>query len=290
MMILNFNILTNTAFIHNFNLKKKTKINILKSLDNLNNNDNQWVNFKSEVDNIIQEHPIVKDNNYTRYFKSGNLSKEELSHFVIQFSVFSNLFLKSQLLKVINAPSLEEAREGKEILLNELGVIFNNKQDNNNILSTKGTIQGGIYKHEAAHFEWLLKVAKYLDLNYNDLGKMKHANKETIFFINQLEKLYGSPDDLEAIAASYAIENWAASGFWDELTIGFKKYNYFNNLSIPISFWLFHSKLEQNHADHTNSELKKIYESSRIQNETKFFEICQEMLEALQIFWRGMYL
>ena len=43
---------------------------------------------------------------------------------MVQFSVFSNLFLLAQLRKVINSPSLHEMREGKEILANELGVVF----------------------------------------------------------------------------------------------------------------------------------------------------------------------
>ena len=42
----------------------------------------------------------------------------------MQFSVFSNLFLLAQLNKVINSPTLEGAREGKEILANEIGVVF----------------------------------------------------------------------------------------------------------------------------------------------------------------------
>ena len=41
---------------------------------------------------------------------------------VKQFSVFSNLFLLAQLNKVINAPTIEEMREGKEILANEVRI------------------------------------------------------------------------------------------------------------------------------------------------------------------------
>ena len=54
-------------------------------------------------------------------------STSEAQELVQQFSVFSNLFLLAQLNKVINAPTLDEMREGKEILANEIGVVFRPK-------------------------------------------------------------------------------------------------------------------------------------------------------------------
>ena len=42
----------------------------------------------------------------------------------MQFSVFSHQFVEAQLRKVINAADLQTYRAGKEILMNELGVIF----------------------------------------------------------------------------------------------------------------------------------------------------------------------
>ena len=66
--------------------------------------------------------------------------------------------------KVINAPTLEEMREGKEILANEIGVVFKPKSKRSadvagtfdpSIVSTSGTVEGGVYSNRAAHFEWL---------------------------------------------------------------------------------------------------------------------------------------
>ena len=257
--------------------KKRVFYPFLKSdLDN-------WNCFKNQIDNVIYNHSIVKNNNYTNYFKKGMMKKEELKHFTIQFSVFSNYFLKSQLLKVLNSKSLEEMRESKEILLNELGVKFT--KNKNNIQ----TIEGGIYRHKFSHFEWLLDVGNSLDLNYTDLGKYELANNETKYFLNTLDNLYGSSDELVSIAASYAIENWAAAGFWDELTEGFKLYNKLNKIQIPLSFWVFHSNLEQTHADHTHDELEMIYYSGKIKDEEKFILIVIEMLDSLEIFWNGMF-
>ena len=56
--------------------------------------------------------------------KSRRVNPKNLAVFVRQFSVFSNLFLVAALLKTINAPSLQQVRASKEILLNELGVIY----------------------------------------------------------------------------------------------------------------------------------------------------------------------
>src|SRR5262245_34500429 len=80
--------------------------------------------FLAEVDHDLLNHCIIKNNAYTRWFQKGEAIDQELKHFVKQFSVFSNQFLVAQLLKVINAPSLEQMRAGKEILMNELGVVY----------------------------------------------------------------------------------------------------------------------------------------------------------------------
>ena len=64
-------------------------------------------------------------NAYTAWFANGDMSLDHLREFTVQFSVFSNQFLLAALNRVINADSLHAARESKEILMNELGVIYN---------------------------------------------------------------------------------------------------------------------------------------------------------------------
>ena len=54
--------------------------------------------FLQEVDHELLHHPIVLDNAYTRWFRQGRASDDELRHFVQQFSVFSNQFLVAALL------------------------------------------------------------------------------------------------------------------------------------------------------------------------------------------------
>ena len=80
--------------------------------------------FLDEVDRDLFHHRVITSNAYTRWFRDGRATDAELAHFVRQFSVFSNQFLVAALLRVINAPTLQQARAAKEILMNELGVIY----------------------------------------------------------------------------------------------------------------------------------------------------------------------
>src|SRR3982750_564726 len=69
--------------------------------------------FLDRVDRDLFHHRVITDNAYTRWFREGQASDAELAHFVQQFSVFSNQFLVAALLRVINAPSIQQARAGK---------------------------------------------------------------------------------------------------------------------------------------------------------------------------------
>ena len=83
--------------------------------------------FATKALAIVSNHHIVNSNPYTEWFESGEATVEQAQELVQQFSVFSNLFLLAQLNKVINAPTLGEMREGKEVLANEIGVVFKPK-------------------------------------------------------------------------------------------------------------------------------------------------------------------
>ena len=182
----------------------------------------------------VGEHPIVVHNPYTSWFASGSASRDEVRDLVVQFSVFSNLFLIAQLNKIINSPTLDDMREGKEILANEIGVVFNKGKKeaapaagdaagfDPSLVSVSGTVEGGVYKHRAAHFEWLLDVGESVGLEFKDLGKRRHGTAATLHFCDQLNEIYGSEDPNVSIGASFAIEHWANAGFWDELVMGFK--------------------------------------------------------------------
>ena len=279
----------------------------LPSLTALQNNEEgytiekakRFLLFQERINNELLNHRIIQKNNYCQWFEQGKQSAEQVKAFVVQFSVFSNLFLIAQLHKTINADSLEGMHASKEILANEIGVIFNPgkakkaleaKQDdatNPDIVSTEGSIEGGQFRFKAAHFEWLLKMAEKLGLSFNDIGKRRHGTTSTLFFCDELTRLYGNENYQVSQASSYAVENWAAAGFWDELVNGFEAFNKHSNLNLPLGFFIWHAKIESQHAAHTQEELEELFFSRDI-NEDLFIKYGNEMLDGVAVFWEGL--
>ena len=153
--------------------------------------------------------------------------------------MFSNQFLVAALLQVINAPSLQQMRAGKEILHERAGRDLpqarrrrtragngqpsdeeKDREGDPELVSTEGTVDGGIFRFRAAHFEWLLGVGEGLGLGFDDMGKRRHGRPATLHFCDELQRLYGNEDAQVAEGASFAVENWAAAGFWQELEDG----------------------------------------------------------------------
>src|SRR5262249_22964919 len=95
-----------------------------------------FVALKQTIEQKFMGHPIVTHNAYTKWFSRGEISPEQLRQFTVQFSVFSNQFLLAALNRVINADTLESSRESKEILMNELGVVYNKVRKGTSISGT----------------------------------------------------------------------------------------------------------------------------------------------------------
>ncbi|MFN8578460.1 MAG: hypothetical protein U0354_16645 [Candidatus Sericytochromatia bacterium] len=260
--------------------------------------------FLIRVKKELLSHKIIQKNEYTEWFRQGGLNIEDVKYFTIQFSVFSNLFLIAQLKKVINAETIEEMHASKEILCNELGTIFKRKttetdtslqnRENNKemegdpaLVNTEGSIDGGLFKFKAAHFEWLLNFAKPIGLSFKDLGKRKHGSKSTLFFTDELERLYGNDDFSIGSGASFAVENWAAAGFWKDLISGLKDFKDNKEKALNLAFFTWHDKVEGQHAEHTQEELEEIYFVEGF-DEDKFIKSGQEMLEGVAEFWNGL--
>jgi len=145
----------------------------------------------------------------------------------------------------------------------------------------------GIFRFRAAHFEWLLQIAGKLGLDYNDVGKRRFGTRPTLFFCDELVRLYGSEDYRISQAASYAVENWAAAGFWNELVEGLEKFNTRTRAALPLAFFSWHSRLEAQHALHTQEELEELYFTSQV-DEDGFIHYGQEMLDGVAVFWNGL--
>jgi pyrroloquinoline quinone (PQQ) biosynthesis protein C len=251
--------------------------------------------FRARVEQLVHQHPVVVDNTYTRWFAQGEASVAEVRHLAVQFSVFSHLFVEAQLRKVINAADIDSYRAGKEILMNELGVVFrsgaattaDDADVDPDIVGTEGTVDGGRFRFAAAHFEWLLRFGAALGLSFDDMGKRRHGTTATLFFCDELLRIYGSEDPSVAEGASYAVENWAAAGFWKELIAGLRAFKARECPDLPLGFWIWHDKIEDQHAAHTADELAEAFYRPDF-DEERFCSGAIEMLDGVKAFWDGL--
>ena len=252
--------------------------------------------FRERLVSELLNHRAITANEYTAWFSRGEQSEPQIRAFVVQFSVFSNQFLIAQLNKVINADTLEGMRASKEILANELGVAFRKAGEyraapvrgyDPESTDTEGSVQGGTFHFEAGHFEWLWAIARHLGLGFREIGHRRHGTPATLFFCDELIRLYGAESYEVSQAASYAVENWAAAGFWKELTEGFRRYNAAHGTRIPTGFFVWHDRLEAQHARHTQEELEEYYFQSPL-DEDAFIRYGNAMLDAVAAFWDGL--
>lgn len=264
--------------------------------------------FKETIEQKFMRHPVVTDNAYTAWFARGAMTLDELRHFTVQFSVFSNQFLLAALNRAINADTLQATRESKEILMNELGVIYNDRgakghapgggsapaassnpdrEGDPALVSTEGTVDGGTFRFQAAHFEWLLRFGQPLGLTFDDIGKRRHGTPSTLFFCDELFRLYGSDDYNEAMGAAFAVENWAAAGFWKELIAGLERVKREQVPTLPLAFFTWHDKIEGQHKSHVWDELRECYESPKFREEP-FIRAGIKMLDGVRAFWDGL--
>ena len=261
--------------------------------------------FRSRVEALVHRHPVVVDNAYTRWFAEGTADRDEVRHLTVQFSVFSHLFVEAQFRKVMNAADLESYRSGKEILMNELGVVFRPTLSSAgdtpaprpgaavpdgvdpDIVGTEGTVDGGRFRFTAAHFEWLLRFGAPLGLGFGEMGKRRHGTASTLFFCDELFRIYGSEDASIAEGASYAVENWAAAGFWKELIAGLTAFKERECPELPLGFWIWHDKIEDQHAAHTADELAEAFFRPDF-DENRFLAGAADMLDGVKAFWDGL--
>lgn len=234
--------------------------------------------FRNEVAARVHAHRIVRENAYTQWFARGEATIGELRAFTVQFSVFSHLFIEAQLRKCLNAPTLPAYRAGKEILMNELGVVF----------TRSGSIDGGRFTFGAAHFEWLLAFGEALGLQFADLGKRALGSASTLHFCDALMRWYASSNASESAGASYAVEHWAAAGFWKELILGLRRIKSARSPHLPLGFWTWHDRIEDQHAAHTDDELAMAFAQADF-DETAFLRGAQAVLDAVAVFWDGLW-
>lgn len=60
------------------------------------------------------------------------------------------------------------------------------------------------------------------------------------------------------------------------------------NLKLPLGFFTYHDRLEEQHAQHTKEELQDYYMKTPSMNEDQFILHGKEMLDAVAVFWEGL--
>ncbi len=262
--------------------------------------------FKQRIKEELFTHPVITNNAYCNWFADATLTKSDVVFFTKQFSVFSNQFTVAQLHKVINAGTLDEMHDAKEILLNKLGVLFKKDDPTYHVhgeagnttlevvdpqyVGIEGSIENSTFRFKAAHFEWLLAFAKLLGLEFEDIGKRKHGTPYTLHFCDELIRLYSNENHIIGAGASFAVENWAAAGFWKQLIQGLENFNERQEERLPLAFFTWHDKIEDQHASHTWNELKELYFGEEKFDEDAFINAGTEMLDGVQAFWTGLQL
>ncbi|MBL4867559.1 MAG: hypothetical protein JKY67_14425 [Pseudomonadales bacterium] len=237
--------------------------------------------FVTRLDQELLNHPVIGFNEYCNWFRQGEMSPSVVKEFIVQFSVFSNLSLTAQLQKMLNAETIATVRASTEILAYEVGAII--VGDSNG--DSNGDAEG---EEKGTHYEWLLKMGESLGLSFTDMGKRHHGSVSTLFFCDELARLYGDSNCLTATAASYAIDSWAAAGYWDHLIEGLVKFREKNDVrGLPLVSFTSHSEFERNHAKQARQELEGFYFTHEV-NEDAFIIRANEMLDGVEAFWDGL--
>ncbi len=263
--------------------------------------------FLDRVQNDLLRHRIITDNAYTRWFRDGRATDAELAHFVRQFSVFSNQFLVAALLRVINAPSLQQARAAKEILMNELGVIYRkgnaptaparqdvadddearDREGDPDLVSTEGTVDGGLFRFRAAHFEWLLAVGEALGLGFDDLGKRRNGRDYTLHFCDELQRLLRRRGRPDRRGSELRRRELGCGRFLAGARGRPAAHQVDPPPALKVAFFTWHNRVEAQHAGHTMEELEGVFFDPSF-DESRFFQGAREVLEAIAGFWEGL--
>jgi hypothetical protein len=190
-------------------------------------------------------HPIVADNRYLRRFAQG-VTFQQARHELQQFSVFAVQFNVAQAQLVANAPTLDAYRERLHVLLNEEGIPYRD--------GFEGELTGQ-WSLDTVHFTWLRNMARGLDLDFEDLGKIWIALPGTKAFVDATFRYYASTDQNTAQGASFGIENWAANSLWEPWIAGMRKLNATLPRPVDLGYLTYHDAEEKHHSQATLDEL-----------------------------------
>ena len=237
-----------------------------------------WDFFYLKVDDLIDKHKITHNNIYAENFSRGHSSLNEQRILIQQLSVYIQYMLITKSFKLINSPKILNMYETKRELLDDLGFRYNDYQKEN------------IYNNLTSEFEMLYDIAKLLDIEFDELGKIDVASKSTIIFCNEIIKYYSNPNYSVSMAASYTLQEWQRkSKIWNEVNDGFTKINYNRKqegqIILPCSLWEL--KIRDTKFNNDIQLVHEYYDLNKL-NEIEFIETCVNVLNDINIFWTGL--
>jgi len=106
-------------------------------------------------------------------------------------------------------------------------------------------------------------------------------------FCDALMSWYSAEDESTAAGASYAIEHWAAAGFWKQLIAGLRVIKGNRLPELPLGFWTWHDTLEESHASHTDHEMRDAFAKAGFSPQS-FLRAGEAMLDGVAGFWDGL--
>lgn len=247
--------------------------------------------LRRRIETEFFRHPVIVRNPYTRWFKRGLASDDQVRDLLLQFSVFSNHFIVLQAKRMVNAATEEGERSARMILVSECGVAMDGHT---------GSAEGRTFATRNAHLNWLRDCARPLGLDPRRMGRWDVGSPATHAFLEGLDRTYGSRDGDTGAGASFAIENWAAFGiggpqegenFWKELIVGLEKVNERRrgegSQPLPLAFFTYHFQLETGHGANVWREFVDMAGAPGFDGE-KFLQGGRDALDAIHTFWLGL--
>jgi pyrroloquinoline quinone (PQQ) biosynthesis protein C len=249
--------------------------------------------FCERITRDIDTHCVITNNLYTKWFKQGKADSNDMRKLIQQFARFSKRFSVAQSMFMDNARSVEAEEAARDILVNENGV---------GITVKTGSAEGHNFSHKQAHIEWLRDMGADLGLDRNKLGHRSMASGTTCLFLEELEELADNDNENVSAGATFGIEYWAGFGlsgsdvdnnFWKELITGSEIFNDKHRVArglspLNLSFFESHFALEQAHVNNVNITLKEDFSNPDF-DEHDWFDGAMRMLDAINIFWHGLY-
>lgn len=226
--------------------------------------------FYHEMRGFVLKHNAI-NNSYLRWFRTGDLSNQELYDFSIEFYNFARFFPKILVAQLVNTEDELVADELTRVLYSELGE--GQTENRHELLYRKFLRSIGINVHEALSQPMMPTTKAYID---------------------GMEELYGSGNHEQALGASFGLENMATT-MWDQLIPGLTTVQYSRRPTMDITYFSFHRELESTHEEAMKNAVAAFQAHAASDEEhlsphkrEEFWYGVTKVLDYLEGFWMGL--